>query len=351
MTKQGLSAQILTVLCVATLALPVTSAPTSTAPSLFNGSAAAASTANLSTPSTPGFFIERADLSTLGQVSAVGLLFLTAELMEFYANMPFEQTLLGAHQYTNTDHDYPRALITIGAHLPRDPRYPFLVKHALWGLWLCTVKWVITDMDLKEGDCKLEILAPTGSPIWVGSLVYRPYTNNGNQTATLPENVPDINISTIPAPDTVLTSREQIPPHTQQEDITPVTLPLDVTSNNLGIVIGEYAITATPFPDGQRLVVTRLLTTVYEALIDRAEKPRPAPLYPFYVYHSSENQMSIQYSPSPRAAYGAVIAGISGVSFAIRELGTEVGFVECDFRVNIESTGETVVSGRVVRTD
>ncbi|MDI1487570.1 MAG: hypothetical protein OHK93_006840 [Ramalina farinacea] len=347
MIIQRVSAQIFTVLCVATLALLVTSAPTSTAPPLFNGSAAAASTANISTPSTPRFVIERAEFSTSAQVPAVGLLFLTAELMGYYAIMPFEQTILGAHQYTNADRDYPRASIAVGAHLPRNPRYPFRVKHALWGLWLCTVKWVLTDMDLKEGYCKLEVLAPTGSPIWVGSLVYRPVTDHSNQTATL---VPDIDISTAASADTVLTSREQIPSNTQQQDITPVTLPLEYSSNNLSIVIGAYAIIATPLPGGQRIMSTRLLATVYEAIIDRAEKPRLAPLYPFYVYQSSENLMSIQYSPSPRADYSAVTAGIAGVPFAIRALGTEIGFVECDFRVNIELTGETVVLGRVLRT-
>ena len=269
--------------------------------------------------------------------------------MGYCANLPFEQTLLGAHQYTNADHDYPRASIAIGAHLPRNPRYPFRVKHALWGLWLCTVKWVLTDMDLKEGYCRLEILAPTGSPIWVGSLVYKPVTDHSNQNATLPTNVPDIDISAASSPDTVLTSREQNPSNTQQQDTTPITLPLEYTSNNLSIVIGAYAITATPLPGGQRIFSTRLLATVYEALIDRAEKPRIAPLNPFYVYQSSENQMNIQYSPSPRAAYSAVIAGIAGVPFAIRELGTETGFVECDFRVDIEATGETIVLGRVLR--
>lgn len=264
--------------------------------------------------------------------------------------MPFEQALLSAHQYTNADYDYPRASIAVGAHLPRNPRYPFRVKHALWGLWLCTIKWVLTDMDLKEGYCKLEILTPTGYAAWVGSLVYRPVTDHSNQTATLPNNVPDIDISTAASPDTVLTSREQIPSYTQQQDITPVTLPLEYTSNNLSIVMGAYAITATPLPGGQRIVSTRLLTTVYEALIDRAEKPRLVPLYPFYEYQSSDNQMSIQYSPSAGAAYSAVTAGLSGVPFAIRALGTEIGFVECDFRVDIELTGETVVLGRVLRT-
>ena len=204
-------------------------------------------------------------------------------------------------------------------------------------------------MDLREGYCKLEPLAATGYPNWAGSLVFRPVTDPNNQTATLPENVPDLEISTAPSPNSVLTSREQIPSDAEQQDITPVTLPLEHATKNLSIVMGPYAIIAMPLPGGQRIVSTRLLATVYEAIIDRAEKARLAPLYPFYVYQSSENQMRIQYSPSARAAYSAVIAGISGVPFAIRQLGPDVGFVECDFRVDIEATGETVVLGRVLR--